>query len=398
MTTKVQEPPSHVENRGKPEMPPTALKAKLEHRFNSDLLLSESDREIAKTAYPEIYHVIDHPDLRKEFADYDTIANRSKVRAQRVGFAAVVLATVALFFSAITPLLLVLIPSVPPWVERLFAYAEACGLIGAAIAAGGILIGGFKKEWLQARMMAEVIRLWHFQSFICRSNEIDASCNASTGGQSTFLLAREKRFKAFIHDWSSAPDSRLEELIEIPEAGYQLLHEETGRFGPNSAVAEKVFAAYRQLRFRQQVDYANHKLKKTPDKTWTALGWPVSVLQRRIEALASFCLIGSLLISLLIVIGYFAEWHAMPHAVLACGIIVLLIFNMAIRAVQDGLAVPEELQRYNDYGGKIRYLLTRFDATQDPSIKFHLMEEMERAALQELKGFLRAFSEAHFLV
>jgi hypothetical protein len=30
------------------------------------------------------------------------------------------------------------------------------------------------------------------------------------------------------------------------------------------------------------------------------------------------------------------------------------------------LAAPEELQRYNDYAGKIRYLLQRFDGSHDP--------------------------------
>ena len=72
--------------------------------------------------------------------------------------------------------------------------------------------------------------------------------------------------------------------------------------------------------------------------------------------------------------------------------------TVATRAVQDGLAAPEELQRYNDYAGKIRYLLGRFDASKDATDKLELMVEMERAALEELKGFLRAHSEARFVV
>ena len=80
------------------------------------------------------------------------------------------------------------------------------------------------------------------------------------------------------------------------------------------------------------------------------------------------------------------------------GIIALLILNVATRAVQDGLAAPEELQRYNDYAGKIRYLLQRFDDSRDVDEKLLMMGEMERAALEELKGFLRAHFEARFIV
>src|SRR5690606_30126471 len=99
-----------------------------------------------------------------------------------------------------------------------------------------------------------------------------------------------------------------------------------------------------------------------------------------------------------IVIGHFLGWAWTAEPYLPVAIIVLLIINVAGRAVQDGLAAPEEFQRYNDYAGKIAYLKSRFEHAKDNEEKLELMVEMERAALEELKGFLRAHHEAKFIL
>jgi hypothetical protein len=68
-------PPAHPRgNGGTPSVAPV-----LEHRFNDDLLISDHDQDLAKTEYPEIYHVLDHPDLRDEFLRYDEVANKAKL-------------------------------------------------------------------------------------------------------------------------------------------------------------------------------------------------------------------------------------------------------------------------------------------------------------------------------
>jgi len=128
------------------------------------------------------------------------------------------------------------------------------------------------------------------------------------------------------------------------------------------------------------------------------LEWPSAVLQGRTQGIASFCLLASLACSLIIVIGHVTGSEFTRHVAWPAGIIVLLILTVASRAVQDGLAAPEELQRYSDYAGKIRYLRGRFEGSQDATYKLNLMLEMERAALEELKGFLRAHSEARFVM
>src|SRR4051794_18013955 len=70
-----------------------------EHRFNDDLLISEHDQQLARTEYAEIYHVLDHPELREQFLLYDHVANEAKLWVHRMGLLAVLLAALALLGS-----------------------------------------------------------------------------------------------------------------------------------------------------------------------------------------------------------------------------------------------------------------------------------------------------------
>jgi hypothetical protein len=379
----------------------TAVAAKppdMEHQFNGDLLASAEDQQLAHEEYPEIVHVLDHPALRDEFLRYDNVANTAKLWVHRAGLAAVVLAAVALLGSALTPVFR-LNPDTSERVFNALWWAEVGGIVGVIVAAGGIFLANQKKKWLKARMMSEVLRLWHFQSFICRGKQIESSCDHGNAKQPVeYQESRDKAFRAFLHEWSRALDSQLTRMVEQPLAGYQMLHDEPTRFAPDSPVLEKIFKAYRSIRFRHQDSYATYKLDKQTDKPLSILKWPAALLQERMQGLASFCLLGSLICSLIIVIGHLFHIEFTNSVWWPAAIIVLLIMNVAARAVQDGLAAPEELQRYNDYAGTIHYLLERFDASRDPAEKLELMAEMERAALEELKGFLRAHSEARFVL
>jgi len=67
-------------------MMPTSID---EHKFNDDLLLHDSDRKLAAGKYPSIYHVLDHPELRQLFSEYDEPANRAKRNDLRAGIWAI---------------------------------------------------------------------------------------------------------------------------------------------------------------------------------------------------------------------------------------------------------------------------------------------------------------------
>ena len=370
----------------------------MEHQFNGDLLVSMDDKQLAEAEYPEIYHVLDHPALRVEFLRYDRVANSAKLWVHRVGLTALFLAAAALIGSALTPVFRSN-EKTPESMFNVLWWAEVGGILGVVIAAGGIFLAKQKKKWLEARMMAEVLRLWHFQSFICRGKQIESSCDSTNCKQpKEYQDLRDKAFRAFLYEWTRALDSHLTLMVEHPESGYHMFHDEPTKFAPENPLLEKIFKAYRSMRFRKQDNYAAYKLEKQTAKPLSILKWPAALLQERMQGMAWFCLMASLICSLLIVIGHFFHFEFANTLWLPAAIIVLLILNVTTRAIQDGLAAPAELQRYNDYAGKIHYLLDRFDTSKDPADKIEIMGEMERAAIEELKGFLRAHSEARFVL
>lgn len=370
----------------------------LVHQFNGDLLVTGHDQKLAKDLYRDIYHVLDHPELRQKFQDYDDIANSSKLWVQRLGLLAILLASLALLGSAVTPLLHQE-PEAPLWCHDLLFGLEVCGIVGVVIAASGIAIAKKKNCWLKARMLAEALRLWHFQSLVCRGKEIAMSCNPSdVAAAQDYRKARATAFQAFLSNWERAPDSHLSKLIENPAKGYEMLHHEISEYPLESQITDQIFSAYQAMRFEHQANYAAYKLERTTDRPLSILKWPAAVLQERAQAGATFCLILSLGCSLTIVVGHFFHFEFSSSPTLPIAIIVLLVLNVAARAVQDGLAAPEEVQRYSDYAGKIEYLNRRFIANDSREERLRVMIEMERAALEELIGFLRAHFEAKFIL
>lgn len=320
----------------------------LEHRFNDDLLIGKDDQAYARASYAEIYHVLDHAELRKEFLRYDDMARSSKRWVHGVGLVATLLAVTALLASAVTPLLRQF-PGVPSWVWTALVCAEVGGILGLLVAAGGLWIGGKKKDWLECRMMAEVLRLWHFQSLICCGTEIESSCDATNpGAREAFAAYRKTAFKKFLQGWEGVLDSRFTEIVETPGGGQELLQERVTPYSAGSPVLLKVFEAYDAMRFGHQSNYAHHKLQRSTARTFAILKWPAAVLQERMQRLASTFLLVSLACSAVIVAGHLLHLPFASHAGWPAAIVALLILTVATRAVQDGLAAPAELQRYSD--------------------------------------------------
>src|ERR1035437_2636838 len=59
------------------------------HKFNDDLLLQDADRRLAAKQYPSIFHVLDHPELRELFLQYDAPAKRAKSTGLKAGLWAI---------------------------------------------------------------------------------------------------------------------------------------------------------------------------------------------------------------------------------------------------------------------------------------------------------------------
>ena len=126
------------------------------HKFNDDLLLDEHDRNLAVRKYPAIFHVLDHPQLRQLFLQFDEPANREKRRGKLAGFVAIALGFIALSLAALEYPLLHQAGEHPYLLRMGLAASSAlCGNAGVLIGGVGVLFAGRKRRWLRLRLMGE---------------------------------------------------------------------------------------------------------------------------------------------------------------------------------------------------------------------------------------------------
>jgi hypothetical protein len=126
-----------------------------------------------------------------------------------------------------------------------------------------------------------------------------------------------------------------------------------------------------------------------------------------ISAAASFCFLCALFCSAALIYGYTLDVLARSSAIgipanaelyLRTTAIAVAILGAALRTIQEGLSPDREIDRYKDYRGRTFQLRERFKQTTDAKERLHLMEELELASVDEMKGFLRTHHNARFVL
>jgi hypothetical protein len=403
-----------------------------DHVFNDDLLMTERDLAHATAQFSEIIHVLDYPRLREKFAAYEKEANKARDRVRRFGFIAVFSAMLALLAVATAPLWLEspkteathAVPSKndppptkndqptiksdqsapapvqqrTPWTNWVALLIELVGMGAALIAAGGLFLGPWKRRWLESRLMTERLRQWHFQLMVRRGQQIDASVT-SPSAMATFKQERDKWFDDFLMAYEGKQDAQLESLTGEPSQISVWLHEPASAYGSSSTVLETMFQAYRRLRFDHQYNYAIYKLRKAAHQPlWEFLKWPAFRQLALLSGLASFCFVGALVCAAVLVYAHAFGVPEDTELYVRIGAIALAIIAAALRTIQEGLGLDQEIERYSDYRGRTFQLRDRYIRTIDTRERLHLMAALELAAVDEMAGFLRTHSKATFVL
>jgi hypothetical protein len=363
--------------------------------FNDDILQNAGDLRYAEEQFGEVFPLLDNPGLRRVFLKYEQKANKARRWVQWLGLLAVFFATVALLSAASESFLAHVRHS-----EALIIIFEACGVVAALIAGGSLWLGPWKKRWLESRFMTERLRQWHFQLLIRRANEIETLLeNITPESVQKFHVQRQSWLNDFLHDYEGKLDSRMDSLTHDPDFSNDWLHDCPTKFKENSSILSRLFDAYRRLRFLHQYDYVTYKLSLATDRPfWELLSWPLLRQESFIGGAASFCFVAALLCAFAVITNRLFEIKPALDSLLACLTLVNAIIGIALRTVQDGLGVTEDIERYRDYRGKVRRALLHFETTQDQETKLRLMEEMELASVDELRGFLRTHGESRFVL
>jgi len=364
-----------------------------DHVFNDDLLMNNADLAFARSQFPQIVHVLDCARLREKFAEYDGVANEARDWVRRLGLATVISATLALVVVATKP-----IWRDGSWTRWFALPIELGGLLAALVAAGGLWLGPWRRRWLESRLMTERLRQWHFQLLVRRGKEIEASCHGSRA-LAAFENQRELWLADFLKAYEGRLDTHLESMTADPQDVDAWVHDSATTFERHDDVLPHVFQAYERLRLDHQYNFAVWKLRKSNDRPiWQFVKWPAICQVAVLSSLSSVCFIAALISSAILAYddAFGIPWNTELYV--RTGAISAALIGGALRTIQEGFAPAKELERYQDYRGRTAQLRDRFKRTTDARERLHLMEELELASVNEMKGFLRTHVAASFLL
>ena len=367
--------------------------------FNDDLLLSDVDRKEVARSFPTCMHVLDFPELRQVFDGYDLSANRWKKNLRLAGLATIALGVIALLGASTEPLY----DKLPPvFSDAIVVVSAIAGLLSIVISTFGVLHSASKNRWLEARLMTERLRQFQFQTLVFRIPTI-LRCAASPKFDPQFGKARERWFSAFKLEHVDHLPAKLKEVLDDDSEEQFLLHDSDALDGvpASDPLLAELFAAYRLLRIRHQILYANFKLGGD------SLNFP----RKQVSLLSGV----SLICILLVFFAHFAVSissvsRLLPSDAIANGLAFLrgtsvhiliiwtVIVALAARTFEEGLQPTREVERYTAYRARLGRLLYHFDEATSVSERVRIMTEVERLVYQEMREFLKTNYEARFVL
>jgi hypothetical protein len=215
---------------------------------------------------------------------------------------------------------------------------------------------------------------------------------------SGFEQERDRWFDDFLQFHEGKLDGHLEALISEPGQIIALLHTSATDDPSGSTILPYLFTAYERLRFDHQYSYAVYKLRKFTDRpVWHFLTWPAVRQSALLSDLASLSVVGAIMCAMALVYCHLFGVREEVQLYTRIGAIVSALVGAALRTIQEGLALDQEIERYSDYRSRTFQLRDRFSRTTDVRERIHLMTELELAAVDELRGFLRTHHNARFV-
>lgn len=359
-----------------------------EPRFNDDILIAADDIRFAKAKYPAISHVLINEKLRTEFVRHDDTANAAKRKSRRWGQLAIWLAVVALLLASANP-----VYEDMTGAHWLGLAAAVCGILSVPIGMFGLMYGPSRREWLQTRLMTERLRQFHFQAFVNRLPEIVESMN-NRSARIKFEKERNGWLDSFLNEYRGSLDAKLWELVD--GGGDVWLHPEgsSAERYPVGNVPAEFFEAYRELRIKKQIDYANYMLRNEGGAMMPA---------RRQAAIVSGTSFLAIMVIFAVHIVIAMAIALSPPLAHSSALHILVVWSaviaLAAKAYEEGWRPEQEISRYGWYAASAKSILARFDdETSTVDDKLALMQEMERLAFEEMRGFLREGSRSRFVM
>ncbi len=361
------------------------------HRFNDDVLTGPTDVVEAGKRFQDLIHVLDHPELRKLLQQYDVPANAAKKTSQKWGVTAVLLASLALFGAASTPLLHHLSEDCAKSLEFLSALL---GVVSIAIGLKGVLWRRAKTGWLQNRLMTERLRQFHFQAFVCHLGDIVDSL-ADQKAADDYVAKRVGWFAEFRARIENGRVAEFTDLVSDDPKSSAWLYDPCTPIPKDKPVPDRIFDAYRELRIRHQLRYANYKLSAGTSLLPATIRAQLAFFSN--VTLFGIAILLAIYLGIAVAIAIGGKAYQPPPWI-HVGVIWIAIAALAARALEEGLQPARELERYLRYKAAVQAILDRFEAAKVPWERLEIMREMERLSFDEMVDFLKTHNDARYVM
>lgn len=356
---------------------------------NHDILFDPTGREQIEKEFPDIFPVVDWPELRETFDYWEQASKAAKFKTRQYGLLAVFLGTLGLILIALAPL----IAAGGNGKSLLAALGSVALIVGILIGFEHAVFGRFKMRWLEARYWAERTRQLYFQTFafnlklaseaISNADSFNAWCELKKQILSEFTVdSREKSLfsiKRISTDMASKSWVLLKRWEDQPNEG-------------EFTVSNRLTEFLDRQRFEYQKHYAESQNKAGNVHSKAGLSKKIEMFGDIMTAALVVSAV-ALAIGLLMTGGLEQNLIVWLLAIQACmGAIIA-----AARVMEEGLVWKKDADRYAWYIENIEVIQAHYVA-ETSSEKVDALKDLERLTYDELHRFIRAHLDAKFLI
>jgi len=366
---------------------------------NDDILFTQVGRDYVERNSPELFRVLDWPELREEFEKHDIPALQSKSANVKTGSLALIFSFLGLGISVLSTVNLKVETEVR-------SIAELFLLIGIFFGLWHLWRSRHKKVWLGHRFWTERLRQFYFQFII---NNFDLALEATTDNNS-----KER--------YLSLRQTDLEELL-INKPRTALLLEETisdvaetspwinKKWDKSKSISSKhknvapLLEVLGRQRIGIQKEYTTRKIQsgfKSPTKRATIFNQVINFSTIGMIVLSA---IAGILMFTTVEIPWLSGFYkpekpwkisAAPIRGFFIGAGLLGVIIAMIKSVDEALTISVSAERYKWYLASVNDLDNRFTLTESPNEKIRILRELERLSYQEMRRFLDVNMNAKF--
>lgn len=354
----------------------------MSQRFNHDILFEAEDRDNALRLWPDIANALIDEPLIASFKVPEVGAGRLKRVVQWIGTCSVLIMLISLVLSILS--LRSDAQHAGPGGPGTATLQEGLSLLGLVLALLVTRYGPFRRQWLVSRFTGECLRQWHFRRLL--DGALVDGCGKVTSTATPWMDQRKTARTAFAQKLKVDGGRYMDRLRKKGDDPLGTLGSCSWPSDPNRR--SQLLDAYRSLRIEHQLNYAVGKTE-SDDSTFAGLS------SAALDALSHWLAGGTLFLALALSAVQLAG-VSMPTWTTEAGLM-LVVGGVSVRAWRDGIALKEEREHFEAMRATYDRLLERWNSASTDSQRLEIAKEVECAATEELRSFLRIHEPAQFL-